>query len=111
MAAKPARPNRVEIGLLGVLVLFGAATLRGPLAFGGKYVDLAIGVLVIFGGVLIYGQFRIGVSRARRTRGFREWSGVLTSHRLMQLFLIASLVVSTWHIYEACLKIFSKVFE
>jgi len=111
MVAKPVRPNRLEIGLLGVLALLGAATLRGPFAFGGKYVDLAIGVLVIFGGVLIYGQFRIGVSRARRTRGFREWSGFLTSHRLMQLFLMASLVVGTWHIYEACLKIFSKVFE
>ncbi len=111
MVAKPARPNRVPIGLLGALALVGAATLRGPFALGGKYVDLVIGVLVIFGGVLLYGQFRIGVSRARRTRGFREWSGVLTSHRLTQLFLITSVVVGTWHIYEACLKIFSKVFE
>lgn len=111
MVARPARPNVIQIGLLGVLAVLGASTLRGVFAVGGKYVDLAIGVLVIFGGVLIYGRFRIGVSKARRMSGFREWSGPITSHRLMQLLLGIALLVGTWHIYEACLKIFSKVFE
>jgi hypothetical protein len=89
----------------------GAATLRGPLSVGGKFVDLAIGVFTTFGSVLAYGQFRIGVSRARRNRGFREWSGPLSSHRLTQILLIASMVFGAWHIYDACLKIFTKVFE
>jgi hypothetical protein len=111
MAAPPSRPNRIHVGILAALTLAGAATLRGPLAVGGKFVDLAIGVLVTFGCVVAYGQFRIGVSRARRTRGFREWSGPLTSHRLMQVLLLAAIVVGAWHIYEACLKIFTKVFE
>ena len=111
MIARASRPNKKHIGALAAFAALGAVTLRGPLSSGGKYVDLIIGVVVTFGCVLLYGQFRIGVSRARRTRGFREWSGLLTSHRLMQLLLLLGLVLGAWHIYEACLKIFSKVFE
>jgi hypothetical protein len=29
----------------------------------------------------------------------------------MQVLLLAAIVVGAWHIYEACLKIFTKVFE
>lgn len=111
MVARPARPNLVQIGALVGFILAGAITLRGPLALGGKIVDLVIGVAIVFGCVVIYGQFRIGVSKARRTRGFREWSGPLTSHRLMQFLLLAAVVLGAWHIYEGCLKIFVKVFE
>lgn len=111
MVARSSRPNRLHIGILAALTLVGAATLRGPFAVGGKFVDLAIGVVVVFGCVVAYGQFRIGVSRARRNRGFREWSGPLTSHRLTQILLVAAIVFGAWHIYEACLKIFTRVFE
>lgn len=111
MVALPSRPNRIHVGILAALTLAGATTLRGPLAGGGKFADLTIGVLVTFGCVVAYGNFRIGVSRARRSRGFREWSGPLSSHRLMQILMLTALVFGAWHIYDACLKIFTKVFE
>ncbi len=111
MIARPSRPNRVLIASLFTLVAFGAITFRGPLAVGSKYADLFVGVSVLFASVVLYGSYRIDVSYSRRVRGFREWSGLLTSHRLMQLLLAASLVLGAWHIYDGCLKIFVKVFE
>jgi hypothetical protein len=91
--------------------LLGSATFRGPLSEGGKYADLIIGVLVLFGSVLIYGRFRISVAKARRAGGFREWNSLLTSRRLSQILLSTALVFGTLHIYEACLRIFIRVFE
>ena len=111
MVARPSRPNRVLIAARAALVALGAVTFRGPLAVGSKYADLFIGVAVLFASVVLYGSYRIEVSYARRVRGFREWSGFLTSHRLMQLLLAASLVLGAWHIYDGCLKIFVKVFQ
>ena len=111
MVARPSRPNRVLIASLGALFAFGAVTSRGPLAVGSKYADLVIGVVVLFASVVLYGSYRIDVSYSRRVRGFREWSGLLTSHRLMQLLLAVSLGLGAWHIYDGCLKIFVKVFE
>lgn len=111
MAARRSRPSLPLIGLLGTSVVVGAVTLRGPLAVGGKYSDLAIGILVLFGAVLLYGRFRISVAQARRRGGFREWNSLLTSRRLSQILLCLAIVIGTWHIYEACLRIFIKVFE
>ena len=111
MVSRSARPNLVMIALMGLLVALGAATLRGPLAGGGMYVDLTIGVAALFGSVVLFGMYRVSVSQARRNHGFREWSGPISSHRLVQLLLCVSLIVGTQHIYEACLKIFVKVFE
>lgn len=111
MGTRPSRPNRLLVGSLVALVVFGAITFRGPLAVGGKYADLIVGVVVLFASVVIFGSYRIDVSSARRIRGFREWSGVLTSHRLMQFLLALSLLLGARHIYDACLRIFVKVFE
>ena len=111
MVSRSARPNLVMIGLMGFLVVLASATLRGPLAGGGMYIDLAIGVAALFGSVIVFGMYRVDVSQARRNRGFREWSGPVSSHRLVQLLLCASLMAGTLHIYEACLKIFVEVFE
>lgn len=111
MATRRSRPNLPLIALLGASVVIGLVTLRGPLAVGGKYSDLAIGVVVLFGAVLLYGRFRISVAQARRRGGFREWDSWLTSRRLSQTLLCLAIVVGTWHIYEACLRIFIKVFE
>ena len=111
MVSRSARPNLVMIGLMGFLVVLASATLRGPLAGGRMYIDLAIGVAALFGSVVLFGMYRISVSQARRNHGFREWSGPVSSHRLMQLLLCVSLIAGTQHIYEACLKIFVKVFE
>ncbi len=111
MIVRPSRPNIVIIFSLGALTFFGAVTLLEPLAVGGKYADLFIGVVVLFASVVLYGSYRIDVSRSRRIRGFREWSGLLTSHRLMQLLLAISLLLGAQHIYDACLKIFVRVFE
>lgn len=111
MVASPYRPNIFIIALLGALTAFGAVTFRGPLATGSKYADLVVGVIVLFASVVLFGSYRIDVSRARRVRGFREWSGMLTSHRLMQILLAVSLVLGAWHIYDACLKIFTKALE
>ena len=111
MVSRSARPNLVMIGLMGFLVVLASSTLRGPLAGGGMYIDLAIGVAALFGSVIVFGMYRVDVSQARRNRGFREWSGPVSSHRLVQLLLCASLMAGTLHIYEACLKIFVKVFE
>ena len=111
MVARPSRPNIVLVASLGALAIFGAATFLEPLSVGSKYADLFIGVVVLFASVLLYGSYRIDVSRSRRVRGFREWSGLLTSHRLMQLLLAISLLMGVQHIYDACLRIFVKVFE
>jgi hypothetical protein len=111
MVSRSARPNIVMIALMGLLVVLAVATLRGPLSGGGMYVDLIIGVAALFGSVVLFGIYRVDVSQARRNRGFREWSGPISSHRLVQLLLCASLIAGTQHIYEACLKIFVKVFE
>jgi hypothetical protein len=111
MTAKRSRPNSVLLGLLSACVLVGGVTLRGPIAVGGKYLDLVIGVAVLFGGVLLYGRFRISVSQSRRRGGFREWGGWVTSKRLSLMLVALSLIVGTWHIYEACLRIFIRVFE
>ena len=111
MVSRSARPNLVMIALMGLLVALGVATLRGPLAGGGMFIDLTIGVAALFGSVVLFGMYRVSVSQARRNHGFREWSGPISSHRLMQLLLSVSLIVGTQHSYEACLKIFVKVFE
>ena len=111
MVSRSARPNLVMIALMGLLVALGVATLRGPLAGGGMFIDLTIGVVALFGSVVLFGMYRVSVSQARRNHGFREWSGPISSHRLMQLLLSVSLIVGTQHIYEACLKIFVKVYE
>jgi hypothetical protein len=75
MVSRSARPNLVMIGLMGFLVVLASATLRGPLAGGGMYIDLAIGVAALFGSVIVFGMYRVDVSQARRNSGFREWSG------------------------------------
>jgi uncharacterized membrane protein YedE/YeeE len=111
MVSRSARPNLVMIGLMGFLAVLASATLRGPLAGGGMYIDLAIGVAALFGSVIVFGMYRVDVSQARRNSGFREWSGPISSHRFVQLLLCVSLLAGTQHIYEACLKIFVKVFE
>ncbi len=111
MGARPSRPNIGIISSLGALVAIGTVTIWGPLAVGSKYADLFVGVVVLFASVVLYGTYRIDVSYSRRVRGFREWSGFMTSHRLMQVLLAASLVLGAKHIYDACLKIFVKVFE
>jgi hypothetical protein len=109
MVSRSARPNLVMIGLMGLLVVLASATLRGPLAGGRMYIDLAIGVAALFGSVIVFGMYRVDVSQSRRNRGFREWSGPISSHRLVQLLLCISLLAGTLHIYEACLKIFKQV--
>ena len=111
MVSRSARPNTVMLALMGSLVVLAVATLRGPLSVGGMYVDLIFGVAALFGSVVLFGMYRVDVSQARRNRGFREWSGPISSHRLVQLLLCASLMAGTLHIYEACLKIFVEVFE
>ena len=111
MVSRSARPNIVMIALMGLLVVLAVATLRGPLSRGGMYVDLTIGVTALFGSVVLFGMYRVDVSQARRNRGFREWSGPISSHRLVQFLLCITLIAGTLHIYEACLKIFVKVFE
>jgi hypothetical protein len=111
MVSRSARPNIVMIALMGLLVVLAVATLRGPLSGGGMYVDLIIGVAALFGSVVVFGMYRVDVSQARRNSGFREWSGPISSHRLVQFLLCVSLLSGTQHVYEACLKIFVKVFE
>jgi hypothetical protein len=111
MVTRRARPSLPLIALLGASVVVGVVTLRGPLAVGGKYSDLAIGVVVLFGAVLLYGRFRISVAQARRRGGFREWDSWLTSRHVSHILLCLAIGVGTWHIYEACLRIFIKVFE
>ena len=108
MVARASRPNVAHIALLVALVLVGAITIRGPLDIGNKYVDLTLGIVVLFSSVVVFGRFRIDVSKARRSRGFREWSGVLTSHRLMIACLLLSLALGSWHIYDACLRFFPE---
>lgn len=108
MVSRARRPNRVLIALLIATVVVGAVTLRGPFDSGNEIFDLVVGVVVLFASVVIFGRFRIDVSNARRSRGFREWSGILTSHRLMILCLLLSLVLGSWHIFDACLKLFPK---
>jgi hypothetical protein len=109
MVSRSTRPNIVMIALMGLLVVLAVATLRGPLSGGGMYVDLIIGVAALFGSVVLFGMYRVDVSQARRNRGFREWSGPITSHRLVQILLFTALMAGTLHIYEACLKIFKQV--
>jgi hypothetical protein len=110
MVSRSARPNLVLIALMALLVVLGVATLRGPLSGGGLYVDLTIGVVALFGSVVLFGMYRVEVSRARRNHGFREWSGLMSSHRLMQILVAIALFVGAWHIYDGCLIIF-KAFE
>jgi hypothetical protein len=111
MINRPSYPNRTILGLLSLAAFLSASTVRGPLASGGKVIDLIIGVVVLFGSVLLFGQYRIVVSKARRTGGFREWAGPLSSQRLAKILLTIAFVSSISHIYESCLKIFAKVFE
>lgn len=111
MVSRPARPNSVLIMLEGTMVLSGVVSLFAPIEIGNKFLELTIGVIVLFASVVVYGRYRIDVSHSRRVRGFREWAGFLTSHRLMQMLLGAALVLGSWQIYEACLKIFIKVVD